>query len=143
MQMEGRPDVELASILDKYAGIDGWHLHKLGLRGIAARVQAGVNYKTFTIRHTRRSGATTEYEKRKTAIGSPSGWIFPAITVQAYTKTKDGPVVSIGVAYTVDIFDFIEKGLNTENQCSNATFLVCNWKKMQANGYRVKVIEGA
>ncbi|GAG64319.1 unnamed protein product, partial [marine sediment metagenome] len=34
MSMEGRPDIELAKQLDMKAGIDGWQIHKDGIRGI-------------------------------------------------------------------------------------------------------------
>lgn len=143
MQMEGRPDTELSNKLDMIAGIDGWHINNLGMRGIASRIQKSNKcWGTFTIRMKRDNGAKTEFEKRKIAIKECNqGWIYPAITVQAYAKTKTGPIISCGVAYTSDIIEFIEKGLATHNRTTNACFAVCCWSKMKANGYRVSVIK--
>lgn len=142
MKMEGRPDVELAKQLDMKAGIDGWHLHKTGMRGIASRIQETTRpWNTFTVRMSRHSGAITEFEKRKNAIlESKRGWIFPAITVQAYAHTKQGPIIACGIAKTADIIDFIEKGLHYTKPTTNAWFAVCGWDKMKRNGYKVKII---
>jgi hypothetical protein len=141
MQMEGRPDTELARMLDMRAGIDGWHLRDEGMRGIASRIQKGNDWRTFTIRMKRDSGATTEYEKRNTAING--GWIYPRITIQAYAQTEKGPILSIGIAYTSDIIGFINKGLHRIRNINNATFAVCEWIKMKTNGYRVDIIDSS
>ncbi len=142
MKMEGRPDVQLAKELDMKAGIDGWHLHKIGMRGIASRIQETDRpWETFTIRMSRSSGVITEYKKRLQAIEEPEkGWIYPAITVQAYTKTKTGPVLSCGIARTVDIIQYIKDDLHYTKPTTNAIFAVCRWDKMQRYGYRVKKI---
>jgi hypothetical protein len=139
MRMEGRPDIELAQKLDMLSGIDGWHIHQKGMRGIASRVQQGVAYNTFTIRTSRDSGAETEYAKRVEAISSNSGWIFPHLTVQAYVRTKEGPILSVGLAKTSDIIEFINKGLHKMKRTSNADFAVCDWEKMKNCGYKVIV----
>lgn len=137
MQMEGRNDSELAILFDTQSGIDGWQVHQLGLRGIASRIQIG-DYRTFTVRMTRDSGGKTEYEKRLQAITSERGWLYPEITVQAYSANKEnGPILSIGVARTNDIMKFIELGLHTMNRTTNATFAVCAWDRMISKGYRV------
>ena len=141
MQMEGRPDTELSKKLDMIAGIDGWHIHNFGMRGIASRVQkSNHDWATFTIRMKRDNGSKTEFEKRKIAIKKyAQGWIYPAITVQAYAKTETGPIISCGIAYTSHIIDFIEKGLCKYNRTTNAVFAVCAWDKMRLNGYKIMV----
>lgn len=161
MQMEGSPDSKLATVLDTLAGVDAWQIMKTGMRGIASRVQTVPNgskpFNTFTVRLARESGASTEYEKRRYAIDS---WgedvsftgcrelLYPAITIQAYAHAWDGPVVSIGMAYTRDVIDFVTQYLNGENNGAfkrevthggAATFIACPWAKMQERGIRVKV----
>jgi hypothetical protein len=58
-----------------------------------SRIQTGVNYKTFTIRNKRKSGARTEYEKRKIAI--EKGYLYPYLTVQAYVTDSAGSGLTI------------------------------------------------
>lgn len=142
LQMEGRPDTQLARMLDMKAGIDGWHISGEGMRGIASRVQETTRpWNTFTVRMSRTSGATTEFEKRCLALKQVGrGWIYPSITVQAYAATKDGPVLTCGIAQTCDIIEFIERGLHKMNKTTNASFAVCHWDKMKNNGYRVEII---
>lgn len=142
MRMEGRPDVELAQTLDMMAGIDGWQLHADGMRGIASRVQAGEkDWSTFTIRMKRDSGATTEFEKRLIAINGERGWIYPHLTIQAYAKTQDGPIISVGIALTKDLIDYIQKNHAYEKRTDNATFAVCSWDRMQKLGYGLKILK--
>ena len=137
MIMEGRPDQELASKLDMLSGIDGWHICN-GMRGIASRVQKGDrSWNSFTIRMSRDSGASTEYEKRKAAINDNTGWIYPHLTVQAYAKTESGPILSVGVAKTIDIIDYITHGHHELRQTTNAKFAVCFWENMRDQEYRV------
>jgi hypothetical protein len=141
--MEGRPDIELAKMLDMQAGIDGWHIKENGaLRGIASRVQKGDKaWNTFTIRKERDSGHETEFAKRKRAIESDGAEIYPHLTVQAYATTENGPVTSVGVCRTKDIIEFIETKKPRTRRTSNAEFFVCPWADMQQNGYKVKIIE--
>ncbi len=140
MQMEGRPDMELATMLDMKAGIDGWNIHTNGLRGIASRIQAGADWRTFTIRESRDSGAETEFEKRKRAIES-NEWLYPAITIQAYAQTQTGPILSIGITHTTTIIKYIKDGCSYIRPTCNARFYVCEWDKMSKNNYKVLVID--
>ena len=141
IQMEGRPDTELASRLDMLSGIDGWQIHNSGIRGVASRIQKGDrSWDTFTVRMSRSSGAETEYAKRKRAIESSGGWIYPHLTIQAYSKTETGPVMSIGVARTEDIIAFIDCGFHRMNSTTNASFAVCSWSEMDSKGFKIKRI---
>ena len=138
IKMESRPDSELALELDQKSGIDGWHICNNGIRGIASRIQKGDKaWNTFTIRLSRDSGTKTEYEKRLEAISGDKGWIYPHITVQAYSKTEDGPILSVGVARTEDIMCYIKEGNNKTNRTTNAVFAVCPWDSMKQKGYKV------
>jgi len=138
LRMENRPDVELARLLDMKAGIDGWQIRTDGMRGIAARVQTDCEYRTFTVRRERDSGAKTEYEKRAEAIYGNNGLIYPTITVQAYRViNNEGIVVSVGVARTKDVFDFIRAGYAKQKRTSNAWFFVAPWDDMRQRGFRV------
>jgi len=142
MRMEGRPDTQLAKELDMRAGIDGWHLHSDGMRGIASRVQIGHDWRTFTIRMSRESGVATEYEKRQRSLADGRGWICPAVTIQAYAATEDGPVLSVGIARTADVIAYIAAGLHTLNRVADAIFAVCPWGAMRNAGYHVKIVTG-
>lgn len=98
----------LADIFDKYAGIDAVHVWGDKVRGVAVRVQWGVNYKTFTIRYRRASGAPTEFEKRVEAIRSQDGWLYPHLTIQAYADKRDGgSLLSYAVISTDDLFLYL------------------------------------
>lgn len=139
LQMENRPDIELARLLDMQAGIDGWQVHHDGMRGIAARIQSEKEWRTFTIRASRDSGAKTEYEKRVTAIYGPDAWMYPAITLQAYRiVNNEGLVFSVGAAKTVDVFDFIKRGLHGHNRTNNATFFIVPWDAKGQHGTNAK-----
>jgi hypothetical protein len=138
--MEGRPDSELAKLLDIKAGVDGWQIHKDGMRGIASRIQITPSnpYNSFTIRLARDSGTKTEYEKRKIAIET-GRWMYPFLTIQAYAKSMSGPILSVGLAKTEDIVSFIKSGYHGTNRTTNATFAVCYWDNMVRHGFKVIV----
>jgi len=145
LQMEGRPDVELARQLDMRSGIDGWELTKDGgMRGVSARVQTSPPppqcWDSFTVRMSRQSGATTEFSKRRSAIHGGKGLIWPHITVQAYAESKAGPVHTVGICKTADLIAFIDSGLHKPRFASNAGFAACFWADMQANGIHVWIV---
>src|SRR3990172_12609124 len=86
-------------LLDTHAGIDLWNVSDVNgsMRGIASRVQFirrdQTPYNTLTIRTRRRSGHSTELEKRWFAISNTSsGWLYPIFTIQAYC-TMDGSLL--------------------------------------------------
>lgn len=77
-------DAEFATTLDTLAGVDAWQLvTSVGMRPLASRVQSGWGrMDTFTVRWSTRFGGRTEIDKRIDAIRD--GFLYPAITVQAY-----------------------------------------------------------
>lgn len=118
---------DFARDLDQQAGIDAWHiLPGVGVRGIASRVQVCDRpYNTFTVRKSRDSGAKTEYQKRLEAIESNKGWLYPALTIQAYVTAKqNGVLLSFGVCQTEALIRYIQAGDVKVRRTSNAEFYV-------------------
>lgn len=121
-------DNEIAKELDLLCGIDIWQtIGGMGARGIASRVQNNTkekfrgrsNWRTFTIRYKRHTGAKTEYEKRMEAIET-GRFIYPFLMCQAYFDF--GNFLGCGVARTVDIFDAIDMG--NKNKSDNEFLVV-------------------
>ncbi len=103
---EDTKDGTLAFQLDRVAGIDAWQIIDKPIhlvRGMGIRVQPlephHPDYRTFTVRYSRPSGKPTEYQKRKAAI--EHGWLYPRVTIQAYTR--DGVLVSAAMAHTEEV----------------------------------------
>lgn len=115
--------------LDMMCGIDIWQtITGEGCRGIGSRVQFGdKNWRTFTIRKERDSGAVTEYEKRKEAIDSGGRFIYPYLTSHAYVSDA-GDLLGCGVAITKNIFQAIEAGKAQIRRCENATFFAVKFE---------------
>lgn len=99
----------LVKLLDTHCGIDALHVFGGQIRGLALRVQWGEDYRTFTVRYRKASGAETEYEKRMRAIDSALGALYPYLTIQAYLDNRENPnqIRSIGVVRTLDLYNFI------------------------------------
>ena len=138
--VEGQAN-EVCRVLDMQCGIDYLLYSKYSgqVYGLASRVQYGRNYRTFTVRKERESGAKTEYKKRIDA--STYGGLSPQYTMQAYVK--DGEINGLAVVKTEDLLNFIEKGLADEgrtgaNKDGQATFYICGWDKLRDAGYAVK-----
>ena len=139
---------QLASIFDQYAGIDAVHVWKNNVRGVAVRVQWGVNYKTFTIRYHRHTGAPTEYEKRLAAIRGNQGALFPYLTIQAYADKRDGGnLLSFAVVRTADLYEYIERrlvddggkitGIRTRKCPEGNTFLYVSFDDLANSGMQM------
>lgn len=132
----------LADYFDKYAGIDAWQVLPSGyMRGLASRIQrisAGMNpYNSFTVRARRFNGVKTEYAKRKQAIESTRGYLYPFLTVQAYVNEENNELLSAGACRTTDLFKYIDSGHSRENETTNASFHTCFWADMIKSGYKV------
>ena len=137
IHVESITEISFARDLDQLSGIDAWHIVKgKAIRGIASRVQECLpkwkTYDTFTVRKSRQySQNATEYEKRKDAIYSNRGWLYPHLTVQAYVSSKtNGYLRSFAVAETKNIIDFIDSGKSKTKPCANAVFYVIPWDKI-------------
>lgn len=143
--VEGVTTDEMSQKFDTIAGIDFWQIMQddKGIRGIASRCQPiGKDYHTFTIRKSLNSGRETEYHKRLRAInGDIEGLLYPAITVQAYLDSYDGPLLSIGYIKTKDLYDAIQnnKWPELKNRYEGNTFLVVDWNKLIDIGYNIRV----
>lgn len=114
---------DIAKDLDILCGIDFWHVVEgEGCRGIASRVQfQDENYKTFTIRKERLSGAVTEFEKREKAI-STGLYIYPVFTAHAYANADGTEIMGGAVAKTEAIFKAIKDGKAFTRKTHNASF---------------------
>ena len=131
----------VCQLLDTACGIDYLIYSEKYNRvyGLASRVQYGRNYRTFTVRKERESGAETEYSKREASQNY--GSLSPYYTMQMYIE--NGKVSGLGVVKTKDLLNFIEKGLADENKTGEdkegqAKFYVCGWDKLRKAGYLVK-----
>lgn len=145
--VEGVTKYEMARTLDQLAGIDLWHFKpKQGIRGVANRIQFGPkNWRTFTIRKSRASGAKTEYEKRKYAIDNE--WLYPILAIQGYFDEEKNIAIGFAVAKTVDILWMIDNDRcytnNTgKNQVGQAEFYVVNWDDMKREGKAIYIQGG-
>lgn len=138
--VEGVTATSTARQLDMRAGIDVWQYLDRGMRGIASRVQwAGRRphrdwpFRTFTIRKSVPSGASTEYDKRLRAITEPDdGLLYPHLTVQAYIR--QGHVDAVGVVKTADlIWHLMFFGAPTRDAPTGETFYYVPWTVLRAH----------
>ena len=134
--------------LDTIAGIDAYLRSPLVLRTIAARVQYGGSYRTFTIRVARPNHAVTELQKRLSQLaGRDTGMLYPYWTLHAYLSADGTTLARAGLAKTSELFFWIAQ------QCANhdprdpggpfetrvsrekERFLVIPWDRSQASGH--------
>lgn len=113
--------------LDRKSGVDYIREDETGLQGIAARVQWGNDWNTFTIRKERHTGTKTELEKRKEQIDK--GYFYPAFTMQAYFNNReDNKLLSIAVIRTLDLYYFIENNPDKLlDRKSDNIFIAVKW----------------
>lgn len=142
------PD-QLRRDLDILAGIDAWHMADTNgtMRGIASRVQWGKSWRTFTIRVRRPNGAMTEFEKRSRALDRPSeGWLFPALTVQAYVAVpRVGRLLGAGIIRTADLYAYARAHpTRRPRRAGNGgeEFTHWRWDELRDAGYQVGEHEG-
>lgn len=126
-------DNRILILMDLKSGIDYIRENEKGLQGIAARVQWGKAWNTFTIRSERYTGSKTELEKRQKAI--EEGYFYPAFTLQAYFDNRENNnLLSIAVIRTVDLYYFIENNTNrVYSNKSDNRFLFVKWSDIQNN----------
>lgn len=118
---------EVLILMDIKSGIDYIRENENGLQGIAARVQWGNDWNTFTIRSKRHTGTQTELEKRLYQI--ENGYFYPAFTMQAYfDNRKTNNLLSIGIIKTIDLYTlFKEQPKLFKTRCSDNEFVYVHW----------------
>jgi 1,4-alpha-glucan branching enzyme len=133
-----KSDHHVLLLLDTKSGIDYLRENAEGVQGIAARIQWGRAWNTFTIRAKRHTGAETELAKRMRAI--EEGYFYPAFTLQAYFNNREeNKLLSIGAIRTKDLYRFVQEHPEKvhANKSDNA-FLFVRWVDI---GEAVKSIE--
>lgn len=132
-------DNDLLLLMDQVSGIDLIRQDCNGLQGVAARVQFGSNFKTFTIRAERRNGAETELAKRLRQI--EQGYFYPAFTMQAYFDSRKSlNLMSVAVVKTVDLYRFIQnKPSKVYTNKSDNLFQYCYWRDLKSAGCSIKI----
>lgn len=102
--------------LDTIAGIDAYLRSPLVLRTIAARVQYGESYRTFTIRMARPNHAVTELQKRLSQVaGRDSGMLYPYWTLHAYLSSNGTTLSHAGLAKTSELYFWIAQQFATRD----------------------------
>jgi hypothetical protein len=134
-------DGEVGKDLDTLAGIDGYQRWQLCMRAIAGRAQRGSNWRTFTIRISRPSGARTEYEKRIWAVKHKNeGALFPYWTMHSYLADDGSNVLGVGLAKTEELYPWIEKTEHDGHRFDRKPapggqrFLIIPWWMYQQSG---------
>ena len=122
---------EVLILLDRLSGIDYIRENKQGLQGIAARVQWGNAYNTFTIRSERYTGSKTELEKRLEQI--EKGYFYPEFTLQAYfDNRKYNNLLSIAVIRTKELYNLYKKNPDIfQKNKSDNDFIFVRWHKIE------------
>lgn len=129
--------------LDKIAGIDGWQRTRRWMRAIAHRLQWGdTDWRTFTIRYTRPTGATTEWEKLRAAAADPSR-AKPDLVIHAYLSgpRRAPTLMSVGATKAKSLVDYASRlaKLPVRRNPDGVEFIHCDWDAMAAAGYEVRV----
>jgi len=134
ISMENSQDNELRTLFDVTSGIDAWQIATNGgMYGIASRVQPyGNDWSTFTVRHSRDSGAVTEWEKLRSAVYSKDSRVYPKWFIQAYTSKDHSTLLSCAAVKTTELVCHIDwlcqESLDTR-ATSNARFWFVGWDK--------------
>lgn len=130
----------LPLMLDRHFSTDALYIKDGKMFGLSSRIQRGKNWRTFSIRAGRDSKTKTEFEKHSDAIANDD--YLPEITLQAYIVGDD---LTVGLAHTVDVVDFIKKYKpqpihTSKGEVGQAEFYPVSWQDFQSKGYRLKII---
>jgi len=127
-------------MFDMFSCVDAWQIEtkKKYVRAISNRVQWGSNdWKSFTIRKGRASGADTEYQKLKRYL-EEGDKLCPHLMIQSYiTAENNGRLLSLGIAKVADIIRGIDDGwvLRTMiNPKDKTKFDPIFWKRLVKEG---------
>lgn len=117
--------------IDTNSGIDYIREDDNGLQGIAARVQWGAAWNTFTIRSERHTRTPTELKKRLNQI--ENGYFYPAFTLQAYFDNRiTNNLKSIAMIKTVDLYMlYTKKQYLFSTRRSDNQFVYVKWEKIR------------
>lgn len=139
-------DDNLKRLFDATSGIDAWQYRDgVGMWGVASRVQPiGRDYASFTVRHRRRSGARTEFEKLWEAVNNDDGRVKPHWFIQAYMDVDSSRLLSVGVARMRSVLEFVRSHCDEGDQrpCGDgsAWFWVAKWDRMLRRGFDVMIV---
>jgi hypothetical protein len=121
--------------LDVLAGIDAYQRSPDGLRAIAARVQYGRSYRTFTVRASRPAGeVVTELQKRVQHLSEhQDGYLAPFWMVHAYVDQENNILLSLAVVKTHEFYlwmaqqALLGRTFPTKHSKDGEGFLVVPW----------------
>lgn len=132
-------DNEILMLMDTKSGIDYIREDTNGLQGIAARVQWGRAWNTFTIRTARHTGSETELEKRLYQIDN--GYFYPAFTMQAYFDNRlDNNLLSLAIVKTVDLYNLFKNERHLfEKRRSDNDFVFIHWDNLKDKVKTIKI----
>lgn len=136
---ESVTDSYFCKILDMYSGIDAWQVvNNKGIRGIASRVQWGeINWKTWTIRYEKQSGAKTEYHR---LMNLDTTLLKPSYHIQAYINKKGGELMGVACIKTEDLISMLtskDYGSSRPNPEDGTLFLPVYWDRARELGFDV------
>lgn len=134
--------------LDTIAGIDAYLRSPLALRTIAARVQYGHPYRTFTIRAARPQKALTELQKRLSQLaGRDTGTLYPYWSIHAYLSLDGTKLSCVALAKTSELYFWIAQQCAQKDPSDlrgpfemkmsreKERFLVVPWDLYRASGH--------
>ena len=122
--------------------MDAYMTDGINLRPIASRIQYSTPYRSFTIRLSRDSGTTTEFEKIDRAIRY--GYARPYYHIQTYVVNENK--IFMGIVRTEDLWFYANHYSPTIKrtgcqQHGQANFYVCYWDDLSKVGIEVIEIE--
>ena len=128
----------LSRCLDRENCIDGYFERDGAFEFFSSRIQ-NANYRTFTIRKSRDSGAVAEYERLCRQFRE--GRIYPRWAIQAYVS---GDSATVAVTETRHLLNFIREGKagvkhTREDKHGQSGFFTVKWHDLQKSGIPVKI----
>lgn len=127
--------------LDRENCIDGYFVTSDGNKEyFASRIQHGF-YPTFTVRKSRDTGNTAEYQRLCKLINGDE--IYPKYFIQTYIETD---VATVAITKTAELMEFIHKTNppvkhTRSDQHGQANFFICDWTKLQQFGAVVLILK--
>ena len=133
VHVETITETAFARDLDFLTGIDAYQVtgNQRGIRGIASRVQWGPTaWRTFTVRRSTGNGGKTEYAKRKDAIESGRGLLYPHLTIQAYVSGRpNGRLLAAAAVRTDELIAMCAESRVRTTPADGSTFYWVPWSE--------------